>query len=204
MVIATAARYRLICESVAGNLPVWRFKLVDLTNDWRLEISDFEPQGCEEKRALLALVRGLEAIERHAEVQLVTSSRYVYQGIMYGLSQWREDCWKWEHFGRMVPIKHQDYWQRVDRALEFHRLASVELTPTIGDGQVKGARMVPIVRVHRLSHVTPTMNDRRVWHLRVKQLRVKQLRVKQRMDNVSDRHFPVATSIQHHSMVATA
>ena len=194
MVIATAARYRLVCESVAGNLPVWRFKLVDLADDSRLEISDFEPLCCEEKRALLALVRGLEAIERHAEVQLVTSSRYVYQGIIHGLPQWREDRWKWGHFGRMVPIKHRDYWQRVDRALEFHRLASVELTPTIADGQVKGTRMVPIIRIHRLSQLAPTMNDRRAWHLNVRQ----------RMDNVSDRRFPVATSIPHHAMVATA
>ena len=109
MVIATAVRYRLVCQSLAGPPPVWQFELTELATDHRLEIRDLEPHRCAEKLALLAVVRGLEAIDRYAEIELVTSSRYVYQGIVYGLSQWREDDWRWEHFGRMVPIKHLDF-----------------------------------------------------------------------------------------------
>lgn len=166
MVIATAVRYRLVCQSLAGPPPVWQFELTELATDQRLEIRDLEPHRCAEKLALLAVVRGLEAIDRYAEIQLVTSSRYVFQGIVYGLSQWREDDWKWEHFGRMVPIKHLDFWRRVDQALQYHRIASVELTPeveltpAIADVQVTGAQVVPGVRVHRLSKLRLAVTNR--------------------------------------------
>jgi hypothetical protein len=159
MVIATAARYCLRCESLAGLPSVWRFELTEINEDYRLEISDFEPLGCLEQSALLAVVRGLEAIDRHAQIDLLTSSRYVQQGILYGLTEWREDGWKWEHFGRMVPIKHLNLWRRVDRALEFHKLSSVVWTPPgkqISLRRQSTAR--PLVRIHRISLASPGAN----------------------------------------------
>jgi ribonuclease HI len=71
---------------------------------------------------LLAVVRGLEAIDRPARVTLLTGSRYVSRGIRRQLSQWREDNWQWERFGEFVPIRDKDLWQRVDHALQFHQV----------------------------------------------------------------------------------
>jgi ribonuclease HI len=71
---------------------------------------------------LLAVVRGLEAIDRPARVTLLTSSRYVSHGIRRQLSQWREDNWQWERFGEFVSIRDKDLWQRVDHALQIHQV----------------------------------------------------------------------------------
>jgi hypothetical protein len=38
------------------------------------------------------------------------------------LPEWGRNGWKWEHFGEMVPVKNQDLWQRLDRALKIHRI----------------------------------------------------------------------------------
>ena len=75
-----------------------------------------------ERLELLCVVRGLEALDHPSRVTLITSSAYVREGIRYGLQQWRENDWQWESFGRMVPVKNRDLWQRVDSALRFHRL----------------------------------------------------------------------------------
>jgi ribonuclease HI len=87
-----------------------------------LEAGDFESELGGERLELLAVVRGLEALEQPSQVTLVTPSRYVQRGLRYGLPPWRENQWRWERFGELTPVKNADLWQRVDRALEFHRV----------------------------------------------------------------------------------
>ena len=57
-----------------------------------------------------------------SRVTLLTRSRYVRRGIRRELNQWRERRWRWERFGKLVPIRDHDLWQRVDRALQFHQV----------------------------------------------------------------------------------
>jgi hypothetical protein len=83
---------------------------------------DLEPDAPSERAELLAVVRGLEALDQPSRVTLVTRSRYVSRGIVRCLDDWRATEWQWERFGRIEPIRDQDLWQRVDRALEFHRV----------------------------------------------------------------------------------
>ena len=85
-------------------------------------VSDEETTACGERLELLAVVRGLEALDGPAQVTLVTKSRYVSRGIRCGLTEWRANDWQWERFGRIVPVKDHDLWQRVDRALLFHKV----------------------------------------------------------------------------------
>jgi ribonuclease HI len=84
--------------------------------------ADHEPETSRSRLELLAVVRGLEALDGPSRVTLVTRSRYVSRGIRLGLNQWREKGWHWERFGRLVPIRDHDLWQRVDRALTFHQV----------------------------------------------------------------------------------
>jgi len=111
----------------------WRFVLQSLDGSSRLEAEDAEPAVGGERLELLAVVRGLEALEQPSRVTLVTPSKYVSRGLSYGLQDWRENDWNWEHHGQMVPIKNRDLWQRLDRALAFHRVqcrtAATEATP---------------------------------------------------------------------------
>jgi ribonuclease HI len=100
----------------------WRFVLQSIDGTEQFEAADAEPEAKGERLELLAVVRGLEALPRPARVTLVTPSKYVNRGLAYGLKEWRANGWQWEHFGEMVPIKNRDLWQRIDRALAFHRL----------------------------------------------------------------------------------
>ncbi len=98
----------------------WHFQLESTSNGQRLEASDVETGISAERLELLAVVRGLEALEQPSHVTLMTSSRVVSRGIRQGIEQWRRDGWVWERFGEQVPIKNGDLWRRVDRALEIH------------------------------------------------------------------------------------
>jgi ribonuclease HI len=100
----------------------WRFVLEALDGPTRIVADDVEPGARRGRLELLAVVRGLEALDGPSRVTLVTGSRYVTRGIRQGLEQWRKHNWRWERFGRWVPIRDGDLWQRVDRALQFHHI----------------------------------------------------------------------------------
>ncbi len=101
----------------------WRFVLQHVESQRRFSATDSEPSETgHERLELLAVVRGLEALDRPARVTLVTKSRYVSRGMKRGLSEWRSSDWRWERFGRVVPVRDHDLWRRVDRALRFHRV----------------------------------------------------------------------------------
>lgn len=100
----------------------WRFVLEEMATGHSFAASDAEASDCPERLELLALVRGLEAIDQPARVTLVTKSRYVSRGLKHGLAEWRNSGWHWERFGRLALVRDHDLWKRVDRALSFHQV----------------------------------------------------------------------------------
>jgi len=120
---AAVPHFLLYSEAGRGKEPgSWRFVLQATGSSNQLEVADAEPDIRGERLSLLTVVRALESLDQPSRVTLVTSDPYVRQGIRFGLPEWRSNGWQWEFFGQMVPIKHSDLWQRMDRALRFHRM----------------------------------------------------------------------------------
>jgi ribonuclease HI len=107
-------------EPTAAGSGRWRFVLRQPCGESTLEAADDEPAASQERLELLAIVRGLEALDQPSRVTLKSCSRQISRGLQFGLPQWREDDWQWERYGRMTPVKNGDLWQRLDRLLEIH------------------------------------------------------------------------------------
>lgn len=107
----------------AGGSGRWQFVLRSDDGHDRLAAGDVEPGTEGDRLALLTLVRGLEALNCASQVTVVVGNRYVKEGIRAGLAQWKAADWCWERFGELVPIPHRDLWERLDRAMQFHRVA---------------------------------------------------------------------------------
>jgi len=105
----------------------WRFVLKSDDETQCVEGSDEEAGASPDRLELMAVVRGLEALDQPSRVTLVTGSSSIRRGMRFGLDIWRENRWRWERFGAMAPIKHGDLWRRVDRALRFHDVACREV-----------------------------------------------------------------------------
>ncbi|HVX11725.1 MAG TPA: RNase H family protein [Pirellulales bacterium] len=100
----------------------WKFVLQAADGSATFEAEDSEPDVGGERLELLAVIRGLEALDQPSRVTLFTSSKYVNRGIAYGLEEWRRNDWTWECFGEMVPVKNRDLWRRLDQALNYHSI----------------------------------------------------------------------------------
>jgi ribonuclease HI len=126
---ATSPHYLLFSEvtggpnsTVGGFRGQWRFVLEAMEGGRRVTAQDAEPGTNESRLELLAVVRGLEALDGPTHVTLITRSQYVSRGLRCGMGEWRQDNWHWERFGQWVPIRDHDLWQRIDRALCFHHV----------------------------------------------------------------------------------
>ena len=120
------AQYLLLAESVPGfrDSAGWRFVLLDAAGGQITAAADVEPRCTANRAATLAVVRGLEAIDTPGHVSLLTSSRYVKRALAHQLREWKQADWQWECFGCRRPVRNADLWRRVDRALQFHSVAS--------------------------------------------------------------------------------
>jgi ribonuclease HI len=116
---ANSPHYLLFSEAFRSAAR-WRFVLQPVGSDDHLAVADSEPGASASRLELLAVVRGLEALEQPSRVTLLTSSRYVCRGVRNGLSQWRDNNWRWECFGKSVPIRDCDLWKRMERAMQIH------------------------------------------------------------------------------------
>lgn len=100
----------------------WNFVLQKPDGAKVLAANDAEPDAAGERLELLAVLRGLEALDHPADVTVFTPSRYVLQGVEFGLDEWRRNGWNWERYGQMAPIKNRDLWQRIERARRVHQV----------------------------------------------------------------------------------
>jgi ribonuclease HI len=123
-VVNKLPEFLLVCETLPTDIEMtgrWHFRLESASGELLVEAEDLEAAD-PQRLALLSVVRGLEAIESPGRVTLITANRYVLQGMRRHLATWRDNGFRWEHYGRMLPVVHADLWRRVDRGLAIHQV----------------------------------------------------------------------------------
>jgi ribonuclease HI len=151
LLFSSARHTRPPHESNAGQ---WHFVIRASDGTTTLEAEDAESEVSRDRLELLAIVRGLEALEQPSSVTIITSSRYIQRGLLHGLVNWRENGWQWERFGALTPVKNADLWRRIDHAMRFHavrcRVISAKTTaanaPAATDHSVPPPSTKPIPR----------------------------------------------------------
>jgi len=123
--VASLPEYLLLIDTLGEEPGEWRLVLKRLggqggRDEIELDITDVEPGVRGERLELLTAVRGLEALDQPSRVTIISSSRYLRNGIELGMPEWRAKGWTWELFGRLETVKHAELWQRLDRSASFH------------------------------------------------------------------------------------
>jgi ribonuclease HI len=68
---------------------------------------------------LMAAISALEALERPAELTIVTDSTYVKNGVTGWIHGWKKNGWK---TAAKKPVKNVELWQRIDAAQARHQV----------------------------------------------------------------------------------
>lgn len=82
------------------------------------EIFGSEPHTTNNRMELAAAVEGLRALKEPCDVEVVTDSQYVKNGITKWIHGWKRNGWK---TASKVPVMNQDLWTDLDQQVTRHR-----------------------------------------------------------------------------------
>ena len=83
------------------------------------ELSGAAARTTNNRMELRAVIEGLNAIDRPAEVAVYTDSQYVQKGITEWLPAWKKRGWR---TADRKPVKNEDLWRALEEAASRHRV----------------------------------------------------------------------------------
>ena len=83
----------------------------------RKEIFGCEPHTTNNRMELRAAIEGLRALREECDVEVVTDSEYVKNGITSWIASWKKRNWM---TAQKKPVVNRDLWEELDREVERH------------------------------------------------------------------------------------
>ncbi len=81
------------------------------------EMCGGEDDTTNNRMEMMAVIKGLGALNKRSNVKLYTDSKYVMQGITEWMAGWKSKNWK---TAAKKPVKNQDLWQEIDSLVQAH------------------------------------------------------------------------------------
>lgn len=85
----------------------------------RKEIWGSERQTTNNRMELTAAVRGLRELKERCDVEIITDSEYVKNGITSWIHGWKRNGWMTK---QKKPVVNQDLWEALDAETERHQM----------------------------------------------------------------------------------
>ena len=100
----------------------WAYLLRHPATGKQIEGSGGEPETTNNRMELQAVIEGLTALKRPTHVELFTDSVYVGRGMRDWLPKWKANGWRRKEGKRLVAIKNEELWRRLDELLVAHQV----------------------------------------------------------------------------------
>jgi ribonuclease HI len=88
-------------------------------NGHKREFSGAEPATTNNRMELRAAIEGLRALREPCEVEVVTDSEYVKNGITKWIQGWKRNGWL---TSSKKPVVNQDLWNELDQLASGHQV----------------------------------------------------------------------------------
>ncbi|MFK7766310.1 MAG: ribonuclease HI [Mariniblastus sp.] len=98
----------------------WAFILRHLPSDTEIEKSGSLENTTNNQMELEAVIQGLAALKRPCSVEVFTDSVYVGKGMTEWMIKWKANGWKRKDGKKLVPVKNEEFWKRLDEQLAKH------------------------------------------------------------------------------------
>ena len=82
-------------------------------------LNGYQAETTNNRMELTAVIEGLRALKRGCDIELMTDSKYVMQGINEWIEQWKRNGWK---TAAKKPVKNIDLWQQLDDEAARHEI----------------------------------------------------------------------------------
>jgi len=100
----------------------WAYLLRHPATEKQREGSGGEPETTNNRMELMGVIEGLTALKKPTHVELFTDSVYVGKGMSEWMPKWKANGWKRKEGKRLVPVKNEDLWRRLDALIQTHKV----------------------------------------------------------------------------------
>jgi ribonuclease HI len=100
----------------------WAFILRHPKSGKEIERFGGEPDTTNNRMELLAVIEGLKMLTKPVNVEIVSDSKYVLQGIEEWMPKWKNNGWRRKEGKKFMPVKNLELWQELDRLVSLHKL----------------------------------------------------------------------------------
>jgi len=100
----------------------WAFVLQHPKSGKMLEHFGSAPDTTNNRMELFAVIEGLKTLTKSSQVEVVSDSKYVLQGLEDWMPKWKRNGWRRKEKNSWKPVKNADLWQELDRLTSFHEL----------------------------------------------------------------------------------
>lgn len=84
------------------------------------ELSGGNPDTTNNRMELTAVIEALKALKRECEITIYTDSRYVMDGVLEWMPNWKQNNWRTTN--KKSAVKNLDLWQELDGLLARHKI----------------------------------------------------------------------------------
>lgn len=91
-------------------------------NEHKREVYGCEPHTTNNRMELTAAIQGLKALKEPCEVEMVTDSEYLKNGITTWIQNWKRRGWMTV---QKKPVVNQDLWRELDELAGRHKVTWV-------------------------------------------------------------------------------
>lgn len=84
------------------------------------ELAGGENMTTNNRMELTAVIESLKALKRPCEIVLCTDSRYVMDGVLQWLPNWKQNNWRTTN--KKSAVKNLELWQELDSLLSKHQI----------------------------------------------------------------------------------
>lgn len=100
----------------------WGFILRHPKSGKEIERSGGEEVTTNNRMEMLAVIEGLKVLNRPTNVELVSDSKYVLQGLKEWMPHWKANGWKRKSSELSSSLKNVELWQELDRLASKHHI----------------------------------------------------------------------------------
>jgi len=87
-------------------------------NEHKRELYGYSPHTTNNRMELTAAIEGLKALKEPCEVEVITDSEYVKNGITAWVPNWKRRNWM---TSQKKPVVNQDLWEELDELAAKHQ-----------------------------------------------------------------------------------
>ena len=102
-----------------GNPGVGGWGVLIKSSNYINELKGYEQLTTNNRMELIAVIEGIKSIEKNANIEITTDSKYVKNGINLWIDNWKKNDWK---TSSKKPVKNKELWLDLDKLVQNYNI----------------------------------------------------------------------------------